>query len=304
MYEEFFSLREKPFSLIPDPEYLYLTKGHRMALTLLEYSLSEQTGFVVITGEVGSGKTTLVRKLLSSMPGQLTVGLLTNTHRSFGDLLQNILMVFNIDCKEASKVDLYRRFVDFVVEQYAGNKRTVLIVDEAQNLDVDVLEELRLLSNINADKDFLLQMILVGQPELAEKLRRPELRQFVQRISVDYHLRPLSVEDTIGYIRHRVGVAGGDPNLFTDAACCAVFFYAHGVPRLINVLCDLSLVFAYAEEQRVIDLDTVIDVAAARSLTGLGPFRTDPEDKSRGEVKRLLSELMAGEARRQRRVSA
>jgi len=197
MYEDFFSLREKPFSLIPDPEYLYLTKGHRMALTLLEYSLSEQTGFVVITGEVGSGKTTLVRKLLSSMPGQLTVGLLTNTHRSFGDLLQNILMVFNIDCKEASKVDLYRRFVDFVVEQYAGNKRTVLIVDEAQNLDIDVLEELRLLSNINADKDFLLQMILVGQPELADKLRRPELRQFVQRISVDYHLRPLSVEDTV-----------------------------------------------------------------------------------------------------------
>ncbi len=296
MYEDFFRLREKPFSLIPDPEYLYLTKGHRMALTLLEYSLSEQTGFVVITGEVGSGKTTLVRKLLTTMPGQLTVGLLTNTHRSFGDLLQNILMVFNLDFRQGSKVDFYQRFVEFVVEQYAQNKRTVLIVDEAQNLDIDVLEELRLLSNINADKDFVLQMILVGQPELAEKLRRPELRQFVQRISVDYHLRPLSVEDTIGYIRHRLRVAGGDPELFSTAACCAVYFYAHGVPRLINVLCDLSLVFAYAEEQSEIDLDTVIDVAAARALTGLGPFRSDPEEKSRSEVKRLLSELMAGQA--------
>ncbi|MCU0736545.1 MAG: AAA family ATPase [Methylotetracoccus sp.] len=303
MYEEFFRLREKPFSLIPDPEYLYLTKGHRMALTLLEYSLSEQTGFVVITGEVGSGKTTLVRKLLTTMPGRLTVGLLTNTHRSFGDLLQNILMVFNLDFRQGSKVDFYQRFVEFVVDQYAQNKRTVLIVDEAQNLDVDVLEELRLLSNINADKDFILQMILVGQPELAEKLRRPELRQFVQRISVDYHLRPLSVEDTIGYIRHRLRVAGGDPELFTTAACCAVYFYAHGVPRLINVLCDLSLVFAYAEEQREIDLDTVIDVAAARALTGLGPFRSDPEEKSRSEVKRLLSELMAGQAQ-QRRIRA
>jgi general secretion pathway protein A len=303
MYEGFFELREKPFSLIPDPEYLYLTKGHRMALTLLEYSLSEQTGFVVITGEVGSGKTTLVRKLLTSMPDQLTVGLLTNTHRAFGDLLQNILMVFNLE-NQGSKVELYRRFVDFTVEQYAENKRTVLIVDEAQNLEIEVLEELRLLSNINADKDFLLQMILVGQPELAEKLRRPELRQFVQRISVDYHLKPLSVEDTIGYIRHRLRVAGGDPALFTDAACCAVFFYAHGVPRLINVLCDLALVFAYAEDQHEIDLDTVIDVAAARSLTGLGPFRAEPEETSRSEVKRLLAEFMAGQSRRQRRVSA
>lgn len=238
------------------------------------------------------------------MPGQLTVGLLTNTHRAFGDLLENILMVFGLQCKEGSKVELYHRFVDFVIEQYAANKRTVLIVDEAQNLDIEVLEELRLLSNINADKDFLIQMILVGQPELAEKLRRPELRQFVQRISVDYHLRPLTVEDTIGYIRHRLSVAGGSPNIFTDAACCAVFFYAHGVPRLINVLCDLALVFAYAEDQRQIDLDTVIDVASARALTGLGPFRADPEEKSRSEVKRLLGDLMAGQTQRQRWVSA
>lgn len=302
MYEEFFSLREKPFSLIPDPAYLYMTKGHRMALTLLEYSLSEQTGFVVITGEVGSGKTTLVRKLLSSMPGQLTVGLLTNTHRAFGDLLQNILMVFDLEFKAASKVELYRRFVDFVIGEYGKGKRTVLIVDEAQNLDIEVLEELRLLSNINADKDFILQIILVGQPELAEKLRRPELRQFVQRISVDYHLRPLSLEDTLGYIRHRVSVAGGDPQLFSDSACCAVYYYAQGVPRLINVLCDLSLVFAYAEEQRLVDMDTVIDVAQARALTGLGPFRAEPDDKSRSEVKRLLNELMVGVAGPPRKV--
>ncbi len=304
MYKSFYGLREKPFSLIPDPEYLYLTKGHRMALTLLEYSMSEQTGFVVITGEVGSGKTTLVRRLLANVPKQVTIGLITNTHRCFGDLMQNILLSFNLDYSQPNKVDLYRIFVNYLVEEYAANRRTVIVVDEAQNLDIETLEELRLLSNVNADKDFLLQMILVGQPELADKLKRPELRQFVQRISVDYHLRPLLLEDTIGYIKHRLAVAGGDPEVFSDSACFAVYYYTEGVPRLINVLCDLALVFGYAEEQGQIDIDTVIDVAAARSLTGLGPFRADGEEKSRTEVKRLLIEWMNSRDPRPRRANA
>jgi type II secretory pathway predicted ATPase ExeA len=294
MYENHYGFRAKPFSLIPDPDFFFTSKAHNMALTLLEYSLTEQTGFIVISGEVGSGKTMLIRRLLENIPEDITVGLITNTHRSFGELLQYVLLAFDLDYKDNQKVELYRRFVDFLIGQYSNGKRTVLIIDEAQNLAADALEEIRLLSNVNSGKDFLLQLILIGQPELLDVLKRPELRQFVQRISVDYQLRPLDVAETRAYIGHRISVVGGRHDLFDTGACAAIYYFTGGIPRLINVLCDLALVFGFAEGDARIDIDTVMDVAAARALTGLAAFRAEPDGSSRAEVRARILEMAAG----------
>jgi type II secretory pathway predicted ATPase ExeA len=271
MYESFYKLKEKPFTLLPDPGFLYLSDKHRMALTLLEYGLTSHAGFTVISGEIGAGKTTLIRHLLNNMDQEYTVGLITNTHRSFGELLQWVLLAFNLDHKGMSKVGMHQRFVEFIIDEYAHNRRTVLIVDEAQNMNVETLEELRMLSNINADKDQALQIVLSGQRELRETLRSPELVQFVQRISVDYHLEALSESETTGYIRHRMEVAGGDPNTFTAKACAAIHRYSNGVPRLINLLCDTALVYGYAEQKQHIDAKLVTDVAREKQQGGIFP---------------------------------
>lgn len=276
MYEAHFGLREKPFSLLPDPSFLYLSDKHRMALALLQYGLSNQAGFTAITGGIGTGKTTLIRHLLNNMEQDVTVGLISNTHRSFGELLQWILLAFNLEHAGKSKVELYQTFIDFMIREYAAKRRTVLIVDEAQNMAADTLEELRMLSNVNADKDQVLQVILVGQQQLRDTLRRPDLVQFAQRIAVDYHLTPLTADDTLAYIRHRVTVAGGDAELFTDAACAAVHRHSNGVPRLVNLLCDIALVYGYAEQRKQIDADLVDDVAREKQAGGIFPSPEPP----------------------------
>jgi general secretion pathway protein A len=276
MYEAHFGLREKPFSLLPDPSYLYLSDKHRMALALLQYGLSNQAGFTAITGGIGTGKTTLIRHLLNTMEQDVTVGLISNTHRSFGELLQWILLAFNLSYSGKSKVEMYQAFVDFMIKEYAQNRRTVLIVDEAQNMEAETLEELRMLSNVNADKDQVLQVILVGQQQLRDNLRRPDLVQFAQRIAVDYHLTPLTADESTAYIRHRVAVAGGTAELFTDAACAAVHRFSSGVPRLVNLLCDLSLVYGYAEQRSQIDADLVEDVAREKQAGGIFPSPETP----------------------------
>ena len=277
MYEAFYKLKEKPFTLLPDPGFLYPSKQHRMAMTLLEYGLMNQAGFTVISGEIGAGKTTLIRHLLNNMGQEYTIGLITNTHRSFGELLQWILLAFNIDHKDLTKVEMHQRFVEFIIDEYAQNRRTVLIVDEAQNMDAETLEELRMLSNINADKDLSLQVVLSGQRELRETLRRPDLVQFAQRITVDYHLEPLSESDTAGYIRHRLQVAGGDPDTFTPRACAAIHRYSNGIPRLINLLCDTALVYGYADQKTRIDAKLVADVAREKQQGGIFPMHVPAE---------------------------
>ncbi|MEZ5543263.1 MAG: tRNA (adenosine(37)-N6)-threonylcarbamoyltransferase complex ATPase subunit type 1 TsaE [Pseudomonadota bacterium] len=284
MYETYYRLKEKPFTLLPDPGFLYLSDKHRMGLTLLEYGLMNQAGFTVISGEIGAGKTTLIRQLLNNMGQEYTIGLITNTHRSFGELLQWILLAYNLDHKDMSKVEMYQRFVDFVIEEYAQNRRVVLIVDEAQNMDAETLEELRMLSNINADKNLTLQVVLSGQRELRDTLRRPDLVQFAQRINVDYHLEALSEAETAGYIRHRLKIAGGDPDTFTPRACAAVHRYSGGVPRLINLLCDTALVYGYADQKRRIDAKLISDVAREKQAGGIFPVivpaEVSPEDRA------------------------
>lgn len=278
MYEEFYGLSGKPFSLLPDADMLYLSKRHRMAVNLLEYGMLSQAGFIVISGEVGAGKTTVIRRFLKSASETTTIGVITNASKSFGRLLTWVAMAFELDHSSRDNVKLYNRFVTFLLEQYAAGKRTVLILDEAQNFKVDTLEELRMLSNVNNEKDQLLQIVLVGQPELLDTLRRPELRQFVQRISVHCNLEPLDPSETRSYIQYRLTRMGGRPDIFDDLACVVVHYFTGGIPRLINLLCDVALVYGYSEEHHQINVETIVEAALDRSNNGLSPFKAVPTD--------------------------
>jgi type II secretory pathway predicted ATPase ExeA len=269
MYEHFFGFREKPFSLIPDPAFLFLGRQHSTAYSLLEYGVLTQAGFTVITGEIGCGKTTLIRHLLNQLPERVTVGLISNTHRCFDNLLEWVLMSFGVDYKAKSAVSLYESFVDFLIVQYGSRRPTILVIDEAQNLDPVALEELRTLSNVNADKDQILQIVLVGQPELKALLNRPELRQFAQRVVGHYHLGPLAEGETESYIRHRLAHAGCNREVFTPEACRQIHCHSGGIPRLINLLCDMTLVYAYADEVEIVGADLVNAVVDDRA-TGIG----------------------------------
>ncbi len=264
MYESFFGFTEAPFSLNPDPGFLYLGRDHSKALSMLEFGLASESGITVITGAIGSGKTTLVRQLLNAMPSDRTVGLISNTHKSFGELIHWISLAFDLEHEGRDKVSLYNQFVKFMIEEYSRGKRVVLIVDEAQNLDAETIEELRVISNINADKDLVLQLVLVGQPELKEILSGANLVQFVQRISAYYHLKPLTREETHNYIKHRVGVAGPRRNPFRKKAMDMIFEAAGGVPRLINTFCHLGLTYCFAEGRKTVNEDIMREIVSDR----------------------------------------
>lgn len=278
MYNEHFGFSEMPFTLSPDPSFLYLSNSHRMALTMLEYGLMSRAPLSVVTGEVGCGKTTLLRRVLSQVPEDVTVGMITQTNASFRELLQWVASSFGIDVGKKTGIALYQEFVNFVRSEFEAGRHVVLIVDEAQNLSLKALEGLRMLSNINVDKDLVLQTILVGQPELLDALRKPEMRQLAQRVSVDYHLKPLTQEETGRYIRHRLTKVGGDAELFEDAACELIHNYSGGIPRLVNTLCDMSLVYAFAEDCTRISPDLVRVVAQDRMTGGVLPLRPELGD--------------------------
>jgi general secretion pathway protein A len=269
VYEQFFELSEKPFSLNPDPSYLYLGRNHSRALTILEYGIASESGITVITGEIGAGKTTLVRHLLNEMDNDCVIGLISNTHKSFGELIHWISMAFGLKHEGKDKVALYNQFVEYMIDQYAHGRRVVLIVDEAQNLDAEALEELRVVSNINADKDLVIQLVLVGQPELRETLSRPDLKQFTQRISAYFHLQSLSREETGEYVKHRLGVAGVAREIFDAEALDLVFENSEGVPRLINTLCHLALTYAFADGSKTVTADVLRHVLEDRDTHGL-----------------------------------
>ena len=282
MYESFYNLDNPPFVNIPDPGALYLSPSHQRALSILQYALMARAGFCVITGEVGAGKTTLIRRLLQITDSNLEVGLVSNTQcDSFEEFLQWVLLAYDLSFRSKSKVELYSDFVGFLIDQYDSGRPVTLIIDEAQHLGPDYLEQLRMLSNINTEKGLLLQTILIGQPELWEILRRPELRQFAQRISYDYHLGPLPDTETTGaYIRHRLSSAGGDENLFSEDVYEVVYKASGGVPRLINLLCDTALVYGFAEQRKPIDRAIIKQVLADKQAS-FAPF-AELEDDSNG----------------------
>lgn len=265
MYERHFGFKSKPFALTPDPAFFYPSQQHAIALTMLEYGLESQAAFSLLTGDIGSGKTTLVRRLLHGLGEQVAVGLISNTHGRFHSIHGWALSALGIVPADDSDIARYEALVDSFVREYAKGRRTLLILDEAQNLAIEVLEELRLLSNVNSEKDLILQILLVGQPELRSKLSRPELRQFAQRVSVDFHLRPLDRSETHAYVRHRLTVAGGNAALFLPEAVEFVFARTNGIPRLLNQLCDMALVYAFAERRMHIDADLIAQVVRDRS---------------------------------------
>jgi len=269
MYETFYGFRERPFSLQPDPGFLYLGKRHRMALTMLQYALESQAAIAMLTGDIGAGKTTLLRHLLNQLDHGVTVGLVSNTHKAFGELLHWVLLAFGLEHQHKNKAELYQTLVDFLIERYAKGQHTILIIDEAQNLSPATLEELRVITNVNADKDQILQLMLSGQPELRNTLRRADLEQFTQRISVDFHLGPLDETETHAYICHRLRIAGGDPETFSPEARTFVHHQCDGIPRLVNTLCDTALVYGFAEQSRRIEAALVRDIVEERRREGL-----------------------------------
>lgn len=269
MYEAFYQLKEKPFTILPDPSYIYWGESHTLAYSMLEYGVMNMSGFTVITGEIGCGKTTLIRHLLNQMDDDLTVGLLSNMVEEENDLLQWVLMAFDQEFQEDSYVVLFKQFQKFLIDQYAKNKRVILIVDEAQNLKTKTLEKLRLLSNINADKDQLIQLILVGQPQLKTLLQKPELMQFSQRISSDFHIKALELDDVKKYIAHRMKLVGCKKVIFPHKTCQKIFQASRGVPRLINIICDTALTYGFAEEAATISPALIQKVVKDKSKYGI-----------------------------------
>lgn len=269
MYQSFYGLREKPFSIQPDPEFLFMSQRHTLAYTMLEYGLLSRAGFTVICGDIGCGKTTLIRHLLNKLGNDVVVGLVTNTHQDMGNMLEWIMLAYGLPFEGKSHVAQYDAFQRFLISEYGKGHRVVLIVDEAQNLSVPGLESLRMLSNINADKDQLLQMVLVGQPQLRDLLKRPELAQVAQRVAVDFFIPPLNTVEVADYIEHRLRVAGCDRSLFSPLAMAKIAKVAHGIPRNINTLCDMALVYGYAHEAEVIDVHIIDEVLQDRSQFGI-----------------------------------
>lgn len=272
MYERFYNLTLKPFTLVPNPDFLYRGETHRLALTTLEYGILNQAGFVVLTGEPGMGKTTLIQQILAEHRNHFTTGLITNTHEGMETLLPWILLAFGQNDKNLDKLEGFHAFQQFLDKEAAAKRRVLLIIDEAQNLGANLLEELRLLSNLNKDKAPILQIILSGQPDLRQLLQRKDLTQFAQRVMVDYSLEPFKEEDTIGYIAHRLRVAGREEPIFTSHATRMIHRLTGGIPRLINQLCDTTLTYGFAEEARFLSTKIVVQAAKDRSKGGILPL--------------------------------
>jgi len=273
MYERFYRLRERPFALTPDPDYLYPSRVHKEALSYLRYGIESHAGFVVITGAIGSGKTTLLQTMLRGLDGRTTVARVMNTLLDPRELLEAAMIDLGLDPDGKSKPALLKTFGEFLVNERSGGRLVLLVIDEAQNLTLPALEEIRMLSNLETEKSKLLQIILIGQPDLRDKLDRPELEQLRQRITVSYHLEPLDAEETNHYINHRLARAAmGAPLEFPPSVTDRIHERSGGVPRLINVIADATLVFGYGEERSEIDAALIAEVIEDLDATGvLGP---------------------------------
>ena len=284
MYKNHYGFTQKPFTLLPNPEFLFMSDHHCLALSVMDFGLLEQAGFIVVTGDIGAGKTTLIRQLLKTVDNsKINIGLVSNTLKSFGEMMQWILLAYGLEYKEKSNVELYQTFIDFLIAEYAKGKSTVLIIDEAQNMDAVTLEELRVLSNINADREQILQIILVGQPQLRETLKDESLEQFAQRVVADYHLEPLKKSEIIEYIKHRLTIAGGPQDVFDEHAINYLAYFSKGIPRMINLLCDMSLLYGFVQNKYKIDTHIVAEVVRDKLKGGLSPIRKSDVQKKQVE---------------------
>ncbi|MCA0204351.1 MAG: AAA family ATPase [Proteobacteria bacterium] len=270
-YLDHFGLRERPFALAPDPEFLFWSPEHRGAYAMLDYGLSTRAPITLLTGEIGAGKTTLLHHFIDSLGEGVTIGMISNARPGVNDVLRRVCAALGLTVPPGSdSADIFAVVQEFLLGEHRRGNRVLLVIDEAQNLNRDALEDLRMLTNINAGRDEVLQLLLVGQPELRAVVRRPDLVQFAQRVSASYHLPRLDAASTAGYIASRVRQAGGNPNIFSRQAAELIHEATGGVPRLINQLCDLALTYAYAAQASMVKRDTVAQVLADGVFFGAG----------------------------------
>lgn len=259
MYLDYFGLKEKPFSIAPDPRYLYMSDKHKEALAHLIYGVRNEGGFILVTGEVGTGKTTICRCLMEQLPEQTQVAYVFNPRLDAIELLTTICDEFHLPVarNEQTTKCLIDRIFNFLLQAHAAGQNPVLIIDEAQNLSIEVLEQIRLLTNLETSRKKLLQVILIGQPELRDLLKRDDLRQLAQRITARYHLSPLSSDEVALYVNHRLAVSGQPLPLFPERVLKQVYRVTQGVPRLINLVCDRALLGTYAEDRERVTLQVL-----------------------------------------------
>jgi putative secretion ATPase (PEP-CTERM system associated) len=297
MYESFFNLKSKPFDLLPNPEFLFLSKSHKRALTYLDYGIRERTGFILLTGEIGSGKTTIIRDLIKKRHDRVVLSKVFNTLVDFDHLIAMVNDDFGLPVQGKDKIALLRDLNDFLIDQYARGNRPTLIIDEAQNLTPELLEEIRMLSNLETDDAKLLQIIMVGQPELRRILAVPGLLQLRQRISINCHINPLSRPEVEAYILHRLHIAGNrEAVTFSSEAVGIIFTYSRGIPRLINIICDFLMLSAFAEETTQIDEDMVRDIIGDLDFENQYWTSTLPEDSMDKITEPYKAEIIESES--------
>ncbi len=285
IYNAHFGLTERPFSLLPDPDFLFWSAQHQRAFAMLEYGVLTRAPITLITGEVGAGKTTLLHHMLRSVGEDVRIGLVSNAHGDRGELLRWVLMALGeVAPPTAGYVDLFGLLQTLLITEYAAGRRVILIFDEAQNLSRESLEELRMFTNINSGKDELLQLVLVGQPELRAMVLRPDMTQFAQRVASNFHLTAMDEATVCSYIRHRLAVAESKWDIFSPLAIREVFRATKGVPRLVNQLCDLALVYSFSKQHKFVLLKTVRQVLDdgvffAGGMGAKAPLRLSDADK-------------------------
>jgi len=278
MYEKFYNLTEKPFNTTPDSKFFFPSNRHTEALNSLLYAITERKGFVVITGEIGAGKTTVYRTLLNKLGTNTKVATIVNTHLTPRELIAEILEEFEIENRGGSKQKLLAALNQYLIKQLASDTNVVLIIDEAQNLSPKTLEEVRMLSNLETEKEKLIQIILIGQPQLKAKLENPKLEQFKQRISVYFHLTPLTREETKEYISHRLKTVSlnGAADIFGQEAVNLIYNYSGGVPRLINLVCDSALLSGYVYGSNQITGKIIEEVIKEREFNSVSSMEHSP----------------------------
>lgn len=285
LYTGHFGFSERPFTLVPDPSFLFWSKQHKRAYSILEFGIMSRSPITLITGEIGAGKTTLLQKLLGKLDDTVNVGLISNAQGGRGELVTWVLNAFGVKADPGeSYVTMFQRLQEYIIGQYAEGRRVVLIIDEAQNLSTEGLEELRMLTNMNANKDELIQLILVGQPELRDMVLSPSMRQLAQRVAASFHLTGMDKETISKYISHRLTVAGGTGREFTPEACKAVYAATRGVPRLVNQLCEFAMLYAWSSEAEKVTKDVVKSVlddgvffGGLSEVEGTGSEEEDPD---------------------------
>ncbi len=278
MYEEYFGFKEKPFNLAPDPDFLYLSRQHKNALSSLDFGLMDESGLILFTGDIGTGKTTIIRHLLRRIVDDFNIAVVFNTNITSDQLLELILDEFGINPETNSKTRAIKALTSYLIEVRSQGKRPLLIIDEGQSLSFDALEEVRLLSNLQEDNRALLQIMLVGQPELKSKLKTPAMESMTQRIAVNYHLKPFNREETGQYISHRIKTAGGQPDLFSVGAVNMIHQMTGGIPRAINILCHAALVYGFADEIPLIGTKILEEIKEDTGDSGLGIDRWFDDD--------------------------